>query len=196
MEGGRGGRGGRTPNEDKGFILYSKNDPADLVEDLGTATVNGVSVSGTRVTTTVPKGAIGNDREFHSTSERWFSPDLNLLIKSASVDPRFGTTSYEMTNISRVLPDPSLFRIPADYKPQPSPISKVIEAIEFRGTQNVPPETLKASVGSKVGEVFDEGAVRRDFSALWNTGRFSDIQLKTAPGTHGGVVVVFVLTQR
>ena len=194
-EGGRGGRGGSAPSEDKSLVL-NQSDPADVVEDLGTATVNGVSASGTRVTTTVPKGAIGNDREFRSISERWFSPDLNLLIKSASTDPRFGTTSYELTNISRVPPDPSLFRIPADYKPQPSPTSKVIEAIEFRGAQNVPPETLKAAVGSKVGDVFDEAAVRRDFAALWKTGRFEDIQLKTDPGTHGGVVVIFVMTQR
>ena len=195
-ESGRGGRGGSTPSDDKNFILPYRSDPADVVEDLGTATVNGVSASGTRVTTTVPRGAIGNDREFRSTSERWFSPDLNLLIKSASTDPRFGTTSYELTNISRVPPDPSLFRIPADYKPQPSPISKVIEAIEFRGAQNVPPELLKAAVGSKVGDVFDEAAVRRDFTALWKTGRFEDIQVKTDPGTHGGVVVVFVMAQR
>ncbi len=195
-ESGRGGRGGSAPSEDRSFILSSKNDPADVVEDLGIVTVNGVSASGTRVTTTVPKGAIGNDREFRSTSERWFSPDLNLLIKSASTDPRFGTTSYELTNISRAPPDPSLFRIPANYKPQPSPISKVIEAIEFRGAQNVPPETLKAAVGSKVGDVFDEASLRRDFTALWKTGRFEDIQVKTDPGAHGGVVVVFVMTQR
>ena len=195
-ESGRGGRGRSAPSEDKNFILNYQTNPADVVQDLGTATVNGVLASGTRVTTTVPKGAIGNDREFRSTSERWFSPDLNLLIKSASTDPRFGTTSYELTSISRIPPDPSLFRVPADYKPQPSPISKVIEAIEFRGAQNVRPEMLKAAVESKVGDVFDEAAVRRDFAALWKTGRFNDIQVKTDPGNHGGVVVVFVMTQR
>ncbi len=85
-------------------------------EDLGTMNVNGVHARGTRITTTVPVGAIGNDREFKSVTERWFSPDLNLLVKSVSTDPRFGTTRYELTNISRQPPDPSLFQAPADYK--------------------------------------------------------------------------------
>jgi hypothetical protein len=87
----------------------------DIVEDLGTMTVNGVTARGTRSTTIVPVGAIGNDRELRSVSERWFSPDLNLLIKSVSTDPRFGTTIYELMNISRLPPDPSLFRVPAEY---------------------------------------------------------------------------------
>lgn len=78
-------------------------------------TINGVLARGTRITTVIPQGAIGNDREFRSISERWFSPDLNLLIRSVSTDPRFGTTTFELTNISRQSPDPSLFRVPADY---------------------------------------------------------------------------------
>ena len=69
-------------------------------------TVNGVPARGTRITTVVPLGAIGNDREFRSVNERWFSSDLNLLIKSINTDPRFGTTTYELTNISRQPPDP------------------------------------------------------------------------------------------
>lgn len=85
------------------------------VEDLGMATVNGVPAQGTRTTNVVPAGAIGNDREFRSVIERWFSADLNLLIKSVSTDPRFGNTTYELTNISRQPPDSSLFRVPADY---------------------------------------------------------------------------------
>jgi hypothetical protein len=84
-------------------------------EDLGTATINGVTARGTRSTTVVPAGAIGNDREFRSVEERWFSTELNLLVKSISSDPRFGTTTYELMNISRQAPDPALFQVPADY---------------------------------------------------------------------------------
>jgi hypothetical protein len=87
----------------------------ETTEDLSSKLVNGVMAQGTRVTTVVPVGAIGNDKEFRSVTERWFSPDLNLLIKSVSTDPRFGTTTYELTNISRQPPDPALFRPPADY---------------------------------------------------------------------------------
>jgi LysM repeat protein len=111
---GGGGAGGLfTPSSRGG--AQPGNDANTLVEDLGTTSVSGISARGSRVTTTVPVGAIGNDREFHSVTERWFSPELNLLIKSSSTDPRFGATMYELTNISRTPPDPSLFRLPADY---------------------------------------------------------------------------------
>jgi len=85
------------------------------VEDLGTKTMNGVAAQGKRTTLVVPVGAVGNDREFRSVTEQWFCPDLNLLLKSVSSDPRFGATTYELTNISRQPPDPALFRPPADY---------------------------------------------------------------------------------
>ena len=90
--------------------------PNNILEDLGQKNINGITAHGTRITTLVAVGAIGNDREFRSTTERWFSDDLNVLVKSISSDPRFGTTTYELTNISRLPPDPSLFRPPADYK--------------------------------------------------------------------------------
>jgi len=89
--------------------------PNETTVDLGTAIVNGVSARGTRVTTVVPVNSIGNDRELRSVTERWFSTDLNLLIKSVSSDPRFGTTTYELTNIKQANPDISLFQIPSDF---------------------------------------------------------------------------------
>jgi outer membrane protein insertion porin family len=48
---------------------------------------------------------------------------------------------------------------------------------------------------SKAGDVYDEATVRRDFTTLWNTGRFDDIQLKTETGERGGVIVRFVVTE-
>jgi len=176
-----------------------------VAEDLGTLTVNGVPARGTRITEVVPVGAIGNDREFRSISERWFSPDLNLLIRSVSTDPRFGTTTYELTNISRQPPDPSLFQVPADYRVignapvQPPPAqagTKLIEGIEFQGVKGIAPETLKALVFIKVGDVYNEEALRNQFSALWKTGRFEDIQVKTEPGPRGGVIINFIVIQR
>jgi hypothetical protein len=93
----------------------ARRDSDNIVEDLGATSVNGVPAHGTRITKVVPVGAIGNDREFRSVTERWFSVELNLLIKSVSTDPRFGTSTYELTNISLLPPDPSLFQVPADY---------------------------------------------------------------------------------
>jgi hypothetical protein len=119
--GGRGGRGARggsmvsASNADS-VAENAKRNPNNIVDDLGTSTINGVPARGTRITTVIPIGAIGNDREFRSVDERWYSPDLNMIVKSVSTDPRFGTTTHEMTNISRVNPDRSLFEVPADYK--------------------------------------------------------------------------------
>lgn len=118
--GGRGGRGARggsmTASGADAVAENAKRNPNNTVEDLGMMTLNGVPARGTRITTVIPVGAIGNDREFRSVDERWYSPDLNMLVKSVSTDPRFGTTTHEMTNISRVNPDRSLFEVPADYK--------------------------------------------------------------------------------
>lgn len=86
-----------------------------VTEDLPQQMLNGVEVKGTRITITIPTGAIGNDRDLKVVNERWFSDSLKILVKSSNSDPRFGVTTYELTNISQTVPDPALFQIPADY---------------------------------------------------------------------------------
>jgi hypothetical protein len=83
-------------------------------ENLGLQVTNGISAEGTRVTTTIPLGQIGNDRPINVVSERWFSADLQMLIRSTNKDPRFGDTTYELTNILQGAPDPTLFVPPAN----------------------------------------------------------------------------------
>ena len=75
-------------------------------------------------------------------------------------------------------------------------MSNVIEGIQFRGARRVPQDTLRAMIFSKVGDVYNEDALRRDFMALWNTNRFDDIRLETEKGDRGGIVVRFVVTER
>jgi hypothetical protein len=84
-------------------------------ETLPAKSINNVWVKGTRVTVTIPAGSVGNDRDLKVVSERWMSDDLKLLIKTSNDDPRFGTTTYELTNIVQKEPDPSLFKLPEDY---------------------------------------------------------------------------------
>lgn len=86
-----------------------------ITEALMPQTVSGVYAKGARVTTTIPFGTIGNDRDLKVVNERWYSDDLKLLLKSSNSDPRFGVTTYELTDISQAPPDPSLFQIPAGY---------------------------------------------------------------------------------
>ncbi|MBI1790921.1 MAG: outer membrane protein assembly factor BamA [Acidobacteria bacterium] len=70
-----------------------------------------------------------------------------------------------------------------------------IETIEFRGARRVPQDTLRALIFSKKGDRVDKEILRRDFMALWNTGRFDDITLETEAGKTG-VIVRFVVVER
>ena len=91
----------------------ARRSPNHLVEDLGSQFINGVPALGVRVTTTIPIGAIGNDQELKSVTERWYSNDVHALVKTVTTDPRTGVYTYELTNIVRSAPDPALFQVPA-----------------------------------------------------------------------------------
>jgi hypothetical protein len=82
---------------------------------LGTQTVNGVQAEGTRVTHTIPAGAIGNANPIVITNERWYSSELQTVVMIKRSDPRMGTTTFQLTNIQRQEPDASLFQVPSDY---------------------------------------------------------------------------------
>lgn len=85
-------------------------------EELGMQNIEGVDAEGTRTITTIPAGAIGNERPIEITYEKWYSRDLQLVVMSKHNDPRFGEQTYRLTNIVRAEPDPSLFTPPQGYK--------------------------------------------------------------------------------
>lgn len=102
------------------FTYFSK--PADgTSESLGKQIMEGVEVEGTRTTTTIPEGQIGNERAIQIVSEKWYSPELQVNVMTKHSDPRFGTTLYQLRNINRQEPDKSLFQIPAGYKVEDAP---------------------------------------------------------------------------
>lgn len=84
-------------------------------ESLGKQNIGGVEAEGTRTTATIPAGEIGNDRAIEMVSERWYSPELQVIVMTRHTDPRFGETSYQLTNISRTEPARELFEVPAGY---------------------------------------------------------------------------------
>ena len=87
-------------------------------ESLGTQTINGVVAEGTRTTHIIPAGQIGNEKALQVISERWYSADLQIVLKSTRIDPRFGTTTYTVTNLQRTEPAANLFTVPAEYTVQ------------------------------------------------------------------------------
>jgi hypothetical protein len=84
-------------------------------EELGQQTIEGIIATGTRMTTTIPAGSIGNEQAIVIVSEQWFSSDLQVLIMTKHSDPRTGDTSYRLTNVVQTEPARSLFEVPGDY---------------------------------------------------------------------------------
>lgn len=92
-------------------------------ESLGKQLVEGVEAEGTRTTITFPAGMMGNERPLNIVSERWYSPELQTVVMSKHSDPRFGETTYRLTNINRSEPARTLFEVPSDYTVKEGPQS-------------------------------------------------------------------------
>jgi hypothetical protein len=112
-----------TGPETRGGVMFGRMEAVSgmaggqtpVVETLGTQFIDGVPAEGTRTTMTIPAGQIGNEQPIHIVSERWFSPDLKVLVMSRQSDPRFGETTYRLTNLSRAEPPAHLFDIPEGF---------------------------------------------------------------------------------
>ena len=99
-----------------GFVFRTKpTNASEVDEQLGKQMVDGVEADGTRTTRTIPAGEIGNDRAIEIVSERWYSPELQLVVMTRHSDPRSGETTYKLTNINRTEPAKSLFEVPPGF---------------------------------------------------------------------------------
>ena len=85
-------------------------------EKLGDQTIDGIHVTGTRVTNIIPAGKMGNEKPITVTSERWYSPELKATISTKHDDPWAGELKTDLKNVNTAEPDASLFSVPADYK--------------------------------------------------------------------------------
>ena len=132
--GGAGGRGGAVvrPDGPDGAVVATMPtpvppaggggmagvkvpEPGARTEQLGQKMIEGVQADGTRTTTIIPAGAIGNEQPIKVVAEQWFSPDLQVLVATHHSDPRSGETVYRLVNIVRGEQDRALFEVPADY---------------------------------------------------------------------------------
>jgi hypothetical protein len=98
-------------------VIQAMDDKRDVVkEDLGARTIEGVECSGTRQTITIPAGTVGNEKPISIVTETWFAPSIEAVVESTSDDPRYGKTTYQLTNVQLSEPARSLFEPPADFK--------------------------------------------------------------------------------
>jgi len=84
-------------------------------EDLGTDVIDGMNVVGTRETTTINPGVVGNDRPLVSTREFWYDAALRTNLAVTRIDPREGKQVIRLIDLSLSEPDPHTFDIPDGY---------------------------------------------------------------------------------
>ena len=97
------------------FEFFGSSKAEAKTEKLEARNVEGVQAEGTRITTTIPAGDIGNEQPIQIVDERWYSPELQVVVMTRHSDPRFGETTYRLTSIQRGEPSPALFQVPSDY---------------------------------------------------------------------------------
>jgi hypothetical protein len=105
-----------------GRVMEKENAEQVKNEDLGKQTIEGVSAEGKRETVTIPAGQIGNERPIEIISETWYSPELHTVVLRKHSDPRFGETTFRLTEIKRNEPNASLFQPPPGTKVSVEPL--------------------------------------------------------------------------
>jgi outer membrane protein insertion porin family len=68
----------------------------------------------------------------------------------------------------------------------------VISAIEIHGNRSIPAETIRAHIFTRPGDIFDQGAIERDFNSLWNTNYFEDIRFEREATSKGWILHIYV----
>ena len=81
-------------------------------EDLGTRNIEGIETVGTRDTTVVNPGVMGNDQPMSFVREYWHSPKLGTNLISIVSDPRLGRQTFTLTDVSVTEVDPKYFQLP------------------------------------------------------------------------------------
>jgi TonB family protein len=90
--------------------------PETTKEELGTDSMEGLPVKGTRVTQTYATGALGNDRPLTIVTEYWYAAELRINLLTKRTDPRYGVQTVHVTELEREEPDAALFAIGVEYK--------------------------------------------------------------------------------
>ena len=90
--------------------------PPPKKERLEAQSIDGLMAEGTRVTVTIPAGEFDNEQPLEITHEQWYSPELQMVVLLRHHDPRFGETTFRLTNVTRGDPAPDLFAEPQGYR--------------------------------------------------------------------------------
>jgi hypothetical protein len=84
--------------------------------ELGVRTIAGIDTTGSRETTTLNPGAIGNDRAFVTVREFWQATQIGVNILSTVDGPQTGRQTFTLSDVNLNEPDPQLFELPEGYE--------------------------------------------------------------------------------
>jgi hypothetical protein len=106
---------------------FAPGTPSPTVQLLGTEVIEGLVVEGTRRPTGLELLAKGEE-------EIWFSQELGEVIVMKRTNGLQGSIlAWRLTNIDRSEPDPSLFRVPANYTIEDTPeYGDVLSSVKSR----------------------------------------------------------------
>lgn len=90
---------------------------AASVEGLGTQMISGLETVGSRETTLVQSGTVGNEAPLLGKREFWYSPQLGINLITRRQNPQFASEqNFEVTDITLGEPDARVFGVPSGYK--------------------------------------------------------------------------------
>jgi hypothetical protein len=92
-----------------------------ITDSLGSRTLEGLVVEGTRQTMTVPADTVGNTRQIDIMIETWISPELHVAVLRTRNDSITGRDTTRLTQIDRSEPAAELFQVPSDYDVENEP---------------------------------------------------------------------------
>lgn len=121
-------------------------------ESLGTKTMDGLQVIGTRETRTFNPGAFGNDKPVIVTKEFWYSPRLEFNLSVTRSDPRSGSQKLEVTDLKLGDPGSEWFAIPAGYRivteraMGPRPMAPELEPLIEKNVSGMSPDELRTAL--------------------------------------------------
>ncbi len=91
--------------------------PEPKRERLEAQQIEGFMAEDTRTTVTIPAGEFDNEQPLEITHEQRYSPELQMVVLMKHNDPRFGETTFRLTNVTRGDPTPDLFAEPQGTAP-------------------------------------------------------------------------------
>jgi hypothetical protein len=86
-----------------------------VLTPLGEKEFAGILTRGTRMETTIPAGAQGNEKEMVQTSENWHASALGLTMYSRSTSPLNGELIRPIENLKQGPIPPATFNLPEGY---------------------------------------------------------------------------------